>query len=140
MPTSPHHRRLNVWGFLHRPHDLSPSMMAGKVDTPVIVQCFAQCSKQSKKRTSVWLDNSPLHRSHEFMRHRPQWVKRGLMIQYLPPYSPELHLIEILWRFINYHWWPFSAYKSLPWLVQAVEDILTRFGTDYTRSFQATRV
>lgn len=54
--------------------------------------------------------------------------------------SPELNLIEILWRFIKYHWLPFSAYMSFPCLVQAVEDILTRFGTDFTINFQAKRV
>src|SRR5215471_6396174 len=86
----------------------------------------------------VLLDNSPLHRSQEFIRHIAQWVKRGLIIKYLPPYSPELNLIELLWRFIKYHWLPFSAYMSFPCLVQAVEDILTRFGTDYTINFQAT--
>src|SRR2546425_2190496 len=74
------------------------------------------------------------------IRHIPKWVKRGLIIKYLPPYSPELNLIEILWRFMKYSWLPFSAYMSFPCLVQAVEDILTRFGTDYTINFQATRV
>ena len=77
-------------------------------------------------------------RSQEFIRHIPKWVKRGLIIKYLPPYSPELNLIEILWRFIKYHWLPFSASMSFSCLVQAVEDILTRFGTDYTINFQAT--
>ena len=39
----------------------------------------------------------------------PKWVKRGLIIKYLPPYSPELNLIEILWRFMKYDWLPFSV-------------------------------
>jgi len=138
IPTSTHGRRLNVLGFLNRHNDLYPFVMEGKVDTFVIVECFDRFSKQIKKRTYVLLDNSPLHRSQEFIRHIPQWVKRGLIIKYLPPYSPELNLIEILWRFIKYHWLPFSAYMSFPCLVQAVEDILTRFGTDYTINFRAT--
>lgn len=37
---------------------------------------------------------------------------RGLFIYYLPPYSPELNLIEILWSFIKYAWLPFNAYKD----------------------------
>src|SRR5215467_4784413 len=56
----------------------------GKVDTSVIVEGFDQFSQQINKRTYVLLDNSPLHRSHEFIRHIAQWVKRGLIIQYLP--------------------------------------------------------
>ena len=39
--------------------------------------------------------------------------------QYLPPYSPELNLIEILWRRIKYTWLPFSAYACLNALSEA---------------------
>jgi len=42
----------------------------------------------------------------------PKWVQKGLIIKYLPPYAPELNLIEILWRFMQYSWLPFSAYAS----------------------------
>jgi hypothetical protein len=45
--------------------------------------------------------------------------------------------MEILWRFIKYDWLPFSAYASCSCLWKAVEDILTRFGTDCTINFQA---
>src|SRR4029453_7160368 len=57
-------------------------------------------------------------------------------VKYLPPYSPELNLIEILWRFMKYYWLPFSAYMSFQCLLQSVEDILTRFGTDYIIDFE----
>lgn len=137
IPTSTHCRRLNVLGFLNRSNDLHPYVIEGKVDSTAIVECFEQFSKQINKRTYVFLDNAPMHRSQAFIRHIPIWVKRGLIIKYLPPYSPELNLIEILWRFMKYHWLPFSAYMSFQCLVQAVEDILTRFGTDYTITFQA---
>ena len=112
------------------------TVLRGKVDTSVIVECFEQFSKQIKKRTYVFLNNAPMHRSHEFITHISKWVKRGLIIKYLPPYSPELNLIEILWRFMKYYWLPFSAYMSFHCLVQAVEDILIRFGKDYTINFQ----
>jgi hypothetical protein len=110
MPTSTHRRRLNVLGFLHGQNDLHPSVIEGKGDTSVSVECFEQVSKQIKKRTYVFLDNVPIHRSQACIRHRAKWVKRGLIIKYLPPYSPELNLIEILWRFMKYHGLPFSAY------------------------------
>jgi hypothetical protein len=79
IPTSTHRRRLNVLGFLNRHNDLYPHVMEGKVDTSVIVECFDQFSKQVQKRTYVFLANSPLHRSHEFIRHISQWVKRGAL-------------------------------------------------------------
>jgi len=97
---------------MHRHNNLSPYIIEGKVDTSVIVECFDQFRKQIKKRTSVFLDNSPRHRSRDFICHISTWVKRGLILKYLPPYSPELNLIEILWRFIKYQWLPFAAYMS----------------------------
>ena len=48
-----------------------------------------------------------------------------------------LNLLEILWRFIKYHWLPFAAYISLQGVVQAVEDIFIRLGKDYTITFHA---
>jgi hypothetical protein len=70
------------------------------------------------------------------MQPIPQWVSKGLLVKYWPAYAPELNLIEILWRFMKYYWLPFSAYTSFSCLCEAVEDMLTRFGTDYTIAFQ----
>jgi hypothetical protein len=77
VPTSTHRRRLNVLGFLHHRKALCPYISEGKVDTAVTVACFEQFSQQLKKRPYVLLDNAPLHKSKEFIRHIPQWVKRG---------------------------------------------------------------
>ena len=111
-------------------------MIEGSVDTSVIIECFDQLSAQIDKRSYVLLDNAPMHRSKAFIQQIPKWVRKGLIVKYLPSYSPELNLIEILWRFIKYYWLPFSAYTSFSCLCKAVEDILTRFGTDYTINFQ----
>jgi transposase len=112
VPTASHSRRLNVLGFLQRNNDLVPYMVEGKVDTSVIVACFERFSQQIDKKTYVFLDNGPLHRAQEVIEQIPKWVKKGLIIKYLPPYAPALNLIEILWRCMKYYWLPFSAYAS----------------------------
>jgi DDE superfamily endonuclease len=112
-------------------------MVEGTVDTSGIVACLKQFSQQIDKTTSVLLDNAPMHRSQACIEQMPQWVKQGLILKYLPSYAPALHLIEILWRFMQYSWLPFSAYASFQCLVAAGEAILTRFGTEYTINFQA---
>ena len=112
-------------------------MVEGKIDTSIMVEAFEQFSQQLDKRTYVLLDNAPVHRSQEFVEHMAQWVQRGLMVKYLPAYAPALNLIEILWRFMKYSWLPFSAYTSLQCLYEAIEQILTRVGTEYTIAFQA---
>jgi DDE superfamily endonuclease len=137
VPTSSHSRRLNVLGFLKRNNDLVPYMIEGKVDTAVIVECFEQLSQQMSKKTYVLLDNAPMHRSQTFIEQIPQGVLKGWIIKYLPSYAPALTLIEILRRFMQYSWLPFAVYTSFHCLVEAVEAILTRFGTEYTIAFQA---
>src|SRR5215813_7541963 len=137
VPTASHSRRLKVLGFLKRHNDLYPDMIEGSIETAVLIECFNQLSVQLDKRSYVLLDNAPMHRSKAFIQQIPQWVRQGLIVKYVPAYAPELHLIEILWRFIKYYWLPCSAYTSCQCLCKAVEDILTRFGTDYTITFQA---
>jgi transposase len=51
--------------------------------------------------------------------HLEEWKERGITIFdfELPAYSPELNLIEILWRFIKYQWIEIDAYSSWQSLV-----------------------
>jgi transposase len=111
-------------------------VIEGRVDTAVVIECFEQFSQQLNKRSYVFLDNASIQKSRACIRHIPPWVKRGLIIKYLPPYSPELNLLEILWRFMKYYWLSFSASMSLQCLLQSIEDILQRFGTDYSITFE----
>jgi len=135
-PTSSHGQRLNVLGFLNRQNELVSYMIEGSVDTEVIMACMDQFSQQLTQRAYVFVDNAPMHRSHDFIHQIPKWVKRGLIIKYLPAYSPALNLIEILWRFMKYTWLPFSASTSFASLRRAVAQILKHFGTEYRIDFQ----
>jgi hypothetical protein len=112
-------------------------MIEGSVETSVMIECCDPLRPQSDKRSYGLLDNAPMHRSKAFLQHMPQWVRKGVMVKYGPSYAPELNLIEMLWRFSKYDWLPFSAYTAFQGLWKAVADILTRFGTDYTITFQA---
>jgi transposase len=47
---------------------------------------------------------------------------------YLPPYSPELNIIEILWKFIKYHWMEMSAYQSYTAMKEYVGRMLKEYG------------
>jgi transposase len=125
-----------VLGFLKRNNELVPYMVEGKIDTSVIVECVEHFSQQLAKRTYGFLDNAPVHRSQEFVEHSAQWVQRGLIVKYLPAYAPELNLIEVVWRFMKYYWLPFSAYTSFRCLYEAIAQILTGVGTEYTSAFQ----
>jgi transposase len=62
-------------------------------------------------------------------------LKRAAPIFFLPTYSPELNIIEILWRFIKYSWLEIDAYESWISLVNAVENIIMKFGSEYIINF-----
>jgi transposase len=83
----------------------------------------------------VVLDNAPQHTSNAFKAKQLAWEQQPLFSHYLPPYSPELKLIEIVWRFIKYRWLPLNAYETYQTLKQAVEEILVNFGTKYQITF-----
>lgn len=127
--------RLNVLGFMNRHNDLHPFMFAESIHTGVVIACFDAFCHTITQKTVVVLDNASIHTSEALEDRIPYWKKQGLILKYLPPYSPELNLIEILWRRIKYTWLPFSAYECLNALSEALEDILSHVGSKYQITF-----
>ncbi len=120
---------------MNRHNDLQPYMFEGSIHTGVVITCFDLFCHTITKKTVVVIDNASIHTSEEFEDRIPVWKKQGLIVKYLPAYSPELNLIEILWRRIKYAWLPFSAYACLHALSEALEDILSNIGSKYQITF-----
>ena len=59
----------------------------------------------------------------------------GLTIYPIPPYSPELNIIEIIWRKIKYEWLPFSAYESYQSLERELFNVLAHIGGSHKVAF-----
>jgi transposase len=127
--------RGNVLGCMHRNNDFHPFLCEHSVNPSVVVACFEALSVSLTKKTVVIMDKAAIHTREEFAAHIPRWKNKGLHIKYLSDYSPELHLIEILWRTIKYHWLPFSAYHCLNSLIEALENILRNVGSEYQINF-----
>lgn len=128
-------QRLNVLGFFSLTNDFYSFIFQGRIDAPVVVACFEAFSKTLLKPTWIILDNAAQHTSTLFKAQLASWEQRGLFVKFLPAYSPELNLIEILWRFIKYVWLPFSAYIDFASLKNALENILENIGTKYRITF-----
>ena len=64
-----------------------------------------------------------------------KWRERNLAIFVLPSYSPQLNLIEILWRFMKYQWMEIDSYRDWRSLVDSVETMLREFGKKYVINF-----
>lgn len=83
------------------------------------------------KKTIVVLNNAPIYKNKPFMINKVKWEEQDLFIYFIPPYSPELNRIEILWRFIKYQWLGFDAYTNFQKLKESVETIIKKVGTEY---------
>lgn len=122
---------LNVVGLMSRKNELFFEVNESTFNTDTLIAFMDKFSDKTVKKTVVILDNSPIHRSKKFMAKIQEWKERDLLIFFLPPYSPELNLIEILWRRIKYQWLPFDAYLSFHNLKERLAYVLNNFGVLY---------
>ena len=122
--------------MLSRHNDLHAYTFEGNIDSEVVIACRDEfCKKGIKRETFIIIDNAPIHTSEAFTEKIEEWKTKNLKIFRLPSYSPELNLIEILWRFIKYGWIELQAYKSWNNLVEYVENVIKNFGIEYKINF-----
>ena len=122
---------LNVVGLMTRKNNLFFEVLESTFDTDKIISFLDSFVEQTIKKTVVILDNSPIHKSKKFIAKMEQWKEKDVFIYFLPPYSPELNLIEILWRRIKYQWIPFNAYICFQNLKERLSYVLNNFGKKY---------
>lgn len=128
-------KRLNVLGFVNRDCKFDSFVFEGTVSTSVVVACIDEFAKQIKKPTTLIIDNASTHTSYEFNENLERWKEKNLSIYRIPSYSPELNIIEIIWRKIKYEWLPFSAYESYNSLQLELFNVLSNIGKNYKVEF-----
>jgi len=122
---------LNVVGLMNRKNKLFFEVNETTFNSDKFIGFMDKFMSQIVKKTVVILDNSPIHKSKKFMAKIEEWKENDLLIYFLPPYSPELNLIEILWRRIKYQWLPFEAYLCFQNLKERLSFVLNNFGKKY---------
>jgi len=128
-------KRINVLGFLCKNKDFKCMTLEGSVNSDCVIAAIDELFKDVKRETWLVLDNASIHRSERFKLKIDEWETKSINILFLPPYSPELNPIEIIWRFIKYQWMPFSAYISIDSLSSNLDLILAGFGAKYNITF-----
>jgi transposase len=126
---------LNVVGLMNRKNDLFYEVLETTFNSDRLISFMDRFAQQINKKTIVILDNSPIHKSKKFINKLEQWKEKDLLIYFLPPYSPELNLIEILWRRIKYYWLPFNSYLCFQNLKERLSYVLNNFGNKYDIKF-----
>ena len=70
------------------------------------------------------------------MENKVKWKEKGLFLQFIPAYSPELNLIERLWLEFKYRWLDKPNYfDSESSLVEAIDQVVRGIGAKYTVNF-----
>ncbi|MDR1056764.1 MAG: transposase [Prevotellaceae bacterium] len=105
-------KRLTVFGLINTDCKLQVFINEGSLNSKQMIDYMEQFVRNTTKKTMVVLDNAPIHRGKLIKVRIQEWEKSDLYIFFLPPYSPELNKIEILWRFIKYKWLPFEAFLN----------------------------
>jgi len=129
-------KNLNVLGFFNKNRStLFASTTYDKVDTEVVIGHFNLFVDEISKPTVAVVDNASIHTSKKFQEMLPKWEEKGLTVFYLPPYSPQLNPIEMVWKFMKYYWIELDAYMSIEKMKNYVEKIIMGYGVDYEINF-----
>ena len=105
------------------------------INSDVVIACIDAFFPTVDKPTVIVMDQASIHTSNAIQDKLDEWKARNIHIFELPTYSPELNLIEILWRFMKYEWLEVDAYKSWKSLREHVEKMLREFGKEFVINF-----
>lgn len=126
---------LTTLGFFYRDNRLVSYVLKGAMSAELLVACVDEFVAGLSKPTVLVIDNASTHTSKLFRGRLAEWRSKGLLVQYIPAYCPELNLIECLWKQIKYHWLAIDAYLTQESLRDALESILSQIGTKYRITF-----
>lgn len=136
-------KRFNVLGFFSRTNRTFFRFSETTVTTETVIAAFDEFAedyffsyyRDTKIPCLLVLDNASIHTSAEFVARIEHWMLRGIGLHFLPAYSPELNLIEILWRKVKYEWLPMDAYQSYENLKTRVQEVFSSVGGKFRITF-----
>lgn len=128
-------KRITVFGLMTTDCKLNYYLSEGSMNSQNIILFMDDFCNTITKKTIVIMDNAPIHRSKLFKSKMKEWEEKDLLLFFLPPYSPELNKIEILWRFIKYKWMPFDAFLNFQNLKERLNLVLQNVGAKYIINF-----
>ena len=130
-------QRINVIGALDFAtgkvwHDLHGQ----SIKRNAVVDLIDRIAKREERMplTLVVLDNAKIHHHFDTKKLDEWLIDHRLVLMHLPPYSPELNPIEIVWKQAKYHWRRFVTWSKEE-LAQEVQNLINGVGTDFIISF-----
>jgi transposase len=130
-----HGQRVNVLGALRHDHSLVWCIHEKRTVREDVIAFIDDLVQQPRPVPCiVVLDNARIHKGEPMEEKRRQWEQQGLYLYYLPPYSPELNRIEILWKQAK-HFWRRFLYLAGDGLRDEAHSIMENYGKTFTINF-----
>lgn len=126
--------RLNVIGALLFSGPLLLATLWRTVNGGWFLGFLMALAERVTKPLVVILDNASIHTAKAWQPYWELLEEKGVRFYFLPPYSPELNRIEMLWRKMKYEWLPFRSLIPAE-LEQAISSIAEGFGSEYQLTF-----
>ncbi|QOK98627.1 IS630 family transposase (plasmid) [Ralstonia pseudosolanacearum] len=127
-----HCRRSVLGAFDYGQNSLIHAAHAHSIKGPDVEQFLDALIRQDDSRpTIIVLDNAAIHHSIS-EETRDRWFREHkALLFFLPPYSPELNMIEIVWKHFKYHWRRF-----VNWTRDTIDAELAELLSGYGSKFQ----
>ena len=128
-------RRLNIIGALNPLLVKTTTLlMEGSCDRDVIKALLRQIRKDYPEapRITIFLDNAGYNRAHDVQDLAQEF---NITLRYLPPYAPNLNLIERLWKFFKKKIIKNKYYPSFQSFYQAIDNFFKNF-SDYEKELR----
>ena len=128
---------LNCFGLLSRKNELVFETTQNTINAAFVVAFLDAFSSTLTRPTVVVLDNASVHTAKKVKERLAIWQNRGLFIFYLPPYSPNLNIIERMWKELKGRWLKPEDYASTDMLFYATKLALQAVGAELCIQFNA---
>ena len=130
---------INCFALLSRDNRIHRHLTEEKINAAWISEKLDALSLTLARLTVVVLDNASVH-AKAFKERASVWQARGLLVFFLPPYSPHLNIAETLWRKLKYEWLRPEDYADKETLHLAVWQALSAVGQALKINFQSCRL
>jgi transposase len=132
-----HHQRVSVMGALDFAHQrLYHQQVVGTINRDTFIAFIDGLLSQVAQPTPTFiiLDNARIHHGLDDDTTLRWMSDYNTFLCYLPPYSPELNMIEILWKQAKYHWREFITWSKDSFR-NHIQSLLDGFGTEFQINF-----
>lgn len=121
---------MNVVGAYCPGFDFLFKAVASKLTAELFIEFLEAIPLDPERPTWVALDNYAVHKAKRIQARIEALEAKGLHLFFLPPYSPELNLIEPCWHDIKHYRMQQRVFTSEEGLLQGVEQALTSYADE----------